>query len=80
VGDPVSAASRAFGTALRQATDRQDAHALVVVNADSSLTLITHPELDRARLAEALVALAFTLADERQLHETPTERGADNHI
>jgi hypothetical protein len=80
VGSAVSAVSRAFAAELRRATDRQDLRALVVVNADSSLTLITHPELDRARLAEALVALAFTLADERQLHETTTERGVDNRI
>lgn len=71
-------AGRSFEDALRQETDLATAQAVIVVAADGSLTLLGAEGLDRARLAEALVGLAFDQASRTGTGHLPTQRGAQS--
>lgn len=59
IGRLTGARRRSFEDALREETDLNTAQAVIVVAADGALTLLAAAGLDRARMAESLVVLAF---------------------
>lgn len=70
---------RSFEEALREETDLNTAQAVVVVAADGSLTLLTAAGLDRAQMAEQLVALAFDQQARVGAAGLPTQRPSHPH-
>jgi len=77
----VSSTSRLYRKQLRRGRLLDSAHGLVVVGPSGALTLLAHPDLDRAGLSQALVAMAFSLAETGPAAlAVPTQRVADQRM
>ena len=67
---------RSFKRALAQETDLATATAVIVMNADGTLTLLAGAGLDRAALAEGLVTVAFEQETRGAAHRVSSRRAA----